>query len=1014
MSFTAPYRQHNYLGEHANTGSDAEVNAWLSGVGWPSLTNGMWYYDTTNDQFRVAQNSAWTSLSTGGVPTLASVLLAGNSAGATAIDMNSNKITGLAAGSAAGDALSYMQSGAKLDGLDLNSKKITNLLTPADPGDAANKSYVDSVAQGLEWQDSVLDRNLSAEPGGESVGDRYIIGDGTNSPQDVDTVNQGTKTFSIVGNYAASMANGDIIRISGSTGNDGWYTVVSSTWNDPNTDVVVSEAIPDATADGSLHWATTGDAWATDAGAGPGTIAECDGTGPTTWDYERPGTGFACFVDDEEVLIVYYDGTWKSFGSTIDHTTLSNLNSTNYYHLTQAHHTDLTDNGDCSIHHHDGRYYTEDELGSTTGGSEGASLIGTDAKANLGGATDVEAALDATNTHVGSTSNPHTVTLDQAYTAGQDITIDLAALHLTQASGAYSALHITQNCSDADAYSIYLDGSGHTNQRIIATRDGTIVLLGQVVGANTHSAVVAQGASGESYTVDAWLYAIKNSGTGNAIAHVDGDTGVEIGCDISRISEDGYIKIGTTCTDGRDITIGTKSKSGGGDSTTTVSIATGTGGLVWDSTLGLADINTKDVDWDASSTFNLTVTSADLTLATATSGDLYLEGVAGELYFRDSHYAGDGTYGPATRVPFADSVATDFTFACDSLVDAINKAYAAGGTPDTLQASYEQGNTINVDSGNGTVDIYNAIGDSTTPLTVRNLYTGGVGTASFGIEVDNDNPYGGAIYATNTAASGGGALTVANSNADGTAISLLGTSRTIVSSDSSTLTQKGDLTVMSYVSDNAQAGERTLQIVGYTVVDKDVRVYLLAKNAGAGSGVGYLQLEADGGVQIGVSSDTSLVSIGTGSTVARTINIGRTGSNNVAFNIYGGIASQMVVDSANLTIKTTTSGSLILELPNNNDSDLTFNAHGSGAIRFNSEAANETTLSSWFSSVTDGSIIGALNKLATDKPTVTKNGTTNPGGGAGTAGEVGDIYIDATHDVCYMKYGTLDTEWTAI
>ena len=33
-----------------------------------------------------------------------------------------------------------------------------------------------------------------------------------------------------------------------------------------------------------------------------------------------------------------------------------------YYHLTNAQHTDLTDSGDCTIHHHDGMYYTETEL----------------------------------------------------------------------------------------------------------------------------------------------------------------------------------------------------------------------------------------------------------------------------------------------------------------------------------------------------------------------------------------------------------------------------------------------------------------------------------------------------------------------------------------------------------------------------------------------------------------------------------------------------------------------------
>ena len=33
-----------------------------------------------------------------------------------------------------------------------------------------------------------------------------------------------------------------------------------------------------------------------------------------------------------------------------------------YYHLTLTRHTDLVDGGDCSIHKHDDRYYTEAEI----------------------------------------------------------------------------------------------------------------------------------------------------------------------------------------------------------------------------------------------------------------------------------------------------------------------------------------------------------------------------------------------------------------------------------------------------------------------------------------------------------------------------------------------------------------------------------------------------------------------------------------------------------------------------
>jgi hypothetical protein len=111
-----------------------------------------------------------------GVPTLAAVLLSGNSAGATTINMNANKITGLADAAVAGDALAFGQAGAQLAGLDCVSQKITSVANPTVATDAATKGYVDQLVQGLAWQDEVLDRGVDIPPGGPVVGDRYIIG----------------------------------------------------------------------------------------------------------------------------------------------------------------------------------------------------------------------------------------------------------------------------------------------------------------------------------------------------------------------------------------------------------------------------------------------------------------------------------------------------------------------------------------------------------------------------------------------------------------------------------------------------------------------------------------------------------------------------------------------------------------------------------------------------------------------------------------------------------------------
>jgi hypothetical protein len=48
-------------------------------------------------------------------------------------------------------------------------------ITPVAGSDLTTKDYVDSAVQGVEWQDSVLDRDLTAPPGGETTGDRYIV-----------------------------------------------------------------------------------------------------------------------------------------------------------------------------------------------------------------------------------------------------------------------------------------------------------------------------------------------------------------------------------------------------------------------------------------------------------------------------------------------------------------------------------------------------------------------------------------------------------------------------------------------------------------------------------------------------------------------------------------------------------------------------------------------------------------------------------------------------------------------
>ena len=79
-----------------------------------------------------------------------------------------------------------------------------------------------------------------------------VYGHGTPTVYDITDVIQGSKTFKFLGDSTDLFLAGDSIEITGSTGNDGTYTVASSSFATGKTSVVVEEVIPDATADGDI------------------------------------------------------------------------------------------------------------------------------------------------------------------------------------------------------------------------------------------------------------------------------------------------------------------------------------------------------------------------------------------------------------------------------------------------------------------------------------------------------------------------------------------------------------------------------------------------------------------------------------------------------------------------------------------------------------------------------------------------------------------------------------------
>lgn len=73
----------------------------------------------------------------------------------------------------------------------------------------------------------------------------------TTTARGVIAVNQASKWFAVAGNVVSEYSAGQSISITGSTGNNGVYTVVSATYT-TQTQITVSQSIPSSVADGTL------------------------------------------------------------------------------------------------------------------------------------------------------------------------------------------------------------------------------------------------------------------------------------------------------------------------------------------------------------------------------------------------------------------------------------------------------------------------------------------------------------------------------------------------------------------------------------------------------------------------------------------------------------------------------------------------------------------------------------------------------------------------------------------
>ena len=145
----------------------------------------------------------------------------------------------------------------------------------------------------------------------------------------ISAVNQTTDTFTISGttNWTSYFQASDTFRVSNSTGNNGIYTVQSSTYG-TSTEVTVVEEIPDATADGAIVWVS-------DAGSSPYRYfyitRDKDGSGSNAW---SAGTALVSTADGWMDLYSYAGMYSSTVGPTIAGYTRTSI--TNYSDYTHA------------------------------------------------------------------------------------------------------------------------------------------------------------------------------------------------------------------------------------------------------------------------------------------------------------------------------------------------------------------------------------------------------------------------------------------------------------------------------------------------------------------------------------------------------------------------------------------------------------------------------------------------------------------------------------------------------
>lgn len=278
---------------------------------------------------------------------------------------------------------------------DITNTTLTG--TPTTGNNAVNKTYVDNLIAGIRWKQPVVVRaqgNITLATPGASIdgvamtaGDRFLADQQTTGTQDGIYVWNGAAVPATRASDAAvgaSFANAAMFVEQGTNADTAWVCT-----NDSGSDVIGTDAL--------TMVQFTGGASLT-AGNGidiTGNVISVSLVSPSGLEFSGGdlridvATTNELSIDANGLNVEGVPSLFLINGvATSANVTAANLNT-----LTAGVASDAG-----SLHMHDGRYFTETELGSTTSGSEGASLIGTDTKTNLNNATTVEAALTELNT----------------------------------------------------------------------------------------------------------------------------------------------------------------------------------------------------------------------------------------------------------------------------------------------------------------------------------------------------------------------------------------------------------------------------------------------------------------------------------------------------------------------------------------------------------------------------------------------------------------------------------------